>query len=350
MRPTAAVSDREDPEFEALSTDAFGRDGKLAAVNSCIDRQAARCQRFGVDLWDETTHRLLSQIQRGLVGSAAVAFSPDSRLLAIGGCRQATGSEFEDGCKDGQIVLWEVGNGQARGISLSMPGNRFTTLAFSSDGTLLASGGCATLDSWSYESSIVRLWEVGTGMPHGGDLLLDNNFKISNLTFAPGGKSLVIAGCSEHVMLEETRLCHATEVRILSVEPLGQVGSGLVNESGWIKALAVSGDGRTLAVGSAEFGEGSVVLWDLPDRERLGSSLRGQIGDMLGLAWMPDGLLEARGLEATLLWRADPGSWRDRACAVANRNLTCPEWQRYLAGQPYRATCPNLPEPACGAN
>jgi hypothetical protein len=32
------------------------------------------------------------------------------------------------------------------------------------------------------------------------------------------------------------------------------------------------------------------------------------------------------------------------ACSRLPRNLTREEWDRYLPGEPYRATCPNLPE------
>ena len=31
------------------------------------------------------------------------------------------------------------------------------------------------------------------------------------------------------------------------------------------------------------------------------------------------------------------------SCTEVQRNLTWDEWQRYIPGEPYRATCPNLP-------
>jgi hypothetical protein len=31
------------------------------------------------------------------------------------------------------------------------------------------------------------------------------------------------------------------------------------------------------------------------------------------------------------------------ACARLTRNLTEPEWRRYLLDEPYRKTCPDLP-------
>jgi hypothetical protein len=40
-----------------------------------------------------------------------------------------------------------------------------------------------------------------------------------------------------------------------------------------------------------------------------------------------------------LLWDVDPAAWLKRACAVAGRPLTPPEWQDLLPGRPYRPSC-----------
>jgi hypothetical protein len=45
------------------------------------------------------------------------------------------------------------------------------------------------------------------------------------------------------------------------------------------------------------------------------------------------------------LWDVDPHSWRQRACVIANRNLTREEWWKYMGDEPYRKTCPELPGP-----
>lgn len=31
-------------------------------------------------------------------------------------------------------------------------------------------------------------------------------------------------------------------------------------------------------------------------------------------------------------------------CQIVRRNLSWAEWQQYLPGEPYRQTCPNLPD------
>ena len=50
-----------------------------------------------------------------------------------------------------------------------------------------------------------------------------------------------------------------------------------------------------------------------------------------------------------LLWNLDPQRWVEDTCRMANRNLSCVEWQAVEGARAWRATCPGLPapEPAC---
>lgn len=48
----------------------------------------------------------------------------------------------------------------------------------------------------------------------------------------------------------------------------------------------------------------------------------------------------------SVVWSVDPEHWEALACAIAGRNLSATEWQRYLSGHPYRATCIQLPDAA----
>ena len=45
------------------------------------------------------------------------------------------------------------------------------------------------------------------------------------------------------------------------------------------------------------------------------------------------------------VWEISLKSLLERACRLANRNLTRAEWQRYLGNETYRPTCPQLPVP-----
>lgn len=50
-------------------------------------------------------------------------------------------------------------------------------------------------------------------------------------------------------------------------------------------------------------------------------------------------LASVHGDGTVMSWDFSVESWMDRACAIANRNLTPFEWQQYLANSPYRMTC-----------
>ena len=69
---------------------------------------------------------------------------------------------------------------------------------------------------------------------------------------------------------------------------------------------------------------------------------------MHSVAFSPNGKTLASGSSdgTVILWDVSFDSWQARACQIANRNLTCEEWERHLGTEvPYGKLCPNLPGP-----
>jgi hypothetical protein len=68
----------------------------------------------------------------------------------------------------------------------------------------------------------------------------------------------------------------------------------------------------------------------------------------LALLFTPDGkrLVSGHSSGDVAFWDADVERWPQRACEIANRNLTREEWTSAVGDSPpYRAPCPSLPLP-----
>jgi WD40 repeat protein len=159
------------------------------------------------------------------------------------------------------------------------------SLAFSPDGTLLASAG---------RDGALLIWNL-----HSRNLahppIFGHHDSVSDITFSPDSRLLASASCYEKTPYGE---CESGEVRLWDVATGHAIGQPFIGRHGDIVGLSFQSDGRTVLSGHYD---GSMVLWDV-----------------------------------------NPDSWIRKACDIANRNLTSTEWQRYLETEPYQETCAAL--------
>ena len=236
---------------------AFSPDSRLLAVASGI----------GVWLYEVSTSRELALLSghEGVV--TTVAFSPDGSLLA-------------SGSSDQTVKLWDLATGQEM-VTLGQHGGWVLSVAFSPDGSTLASGS----STFRTGEGVIRLWEVATGR---NIAALEGHrstaSEVSSLAFSPDGSLLASGSGDQTVKLWDL----ATNQDIATLE-----------QHSWIATIAFSPDGTTLASGSED---GTLTLWDVAT----GQSIKNfrHIDDWLGwpiavnsVVFSPDGTTLVSGFD-----------------------------------------------------
>ncbi|MBX2998888.1 MAG: AAA family ATPase [Caldilineaceae bacterium] len=236
-----------------------------------------------------------------------LAFSADGRLLATG--------DFP-----GFIRIWDVSTGEPLGTPIKAHQGWALSLAFSPDGEILASG--------STDASL-KLWDLTTRRMRTELPALHSNW-ITDLLFTPDGRALLSAS-SDHT------------IRVWDVASGEAHGDPLVGHEGQVWAIQFfppHTDQILVSLG----GDGALMRWDWPSRQPLAPPLRAEI-ETESMALNPDGsyLYLATFDASAQRWELNWTPWRERACQIANRNLTLDEWRTYLYELSYQKSCPEIP-------
>jgi WD40 repeat protein len=195
---------------------AFSPDGKQLA--------AGDPSRKAVYLWNAGSGALERTLRTGEAQPWSLAFSPDSKTLAVGG---------QKGDRSGEVTLWSPATGD---LKLALPVAAFVNaVAFSPDGKMIAS---------STGGEFVQVW----GIDKGDVIVTLNGHKQGHrsLAFSPDGELLAVGGPDGKVRLWQT--------------PTGRLKEVLEGHQAEIYSVAFSPDGKTLATTSQDQ---TVRLWPI---------------------------------------------------------------------------------------
>ncbi len=158
---------------------AFSPDGKLLATRGVDEKE--------VRLWDVARGEQVRRLAVPAAGCPSLVFSPDGRLLAVGG-------------DNGSVSLWDVVTGeehQTLAVPLR-PGEalRVFSAAFSPDGRALAVG-------YGEGDHSVRLWELASGQVRAR--FQGHRGGVGSLAFSPDGTLLASGGTDRLITVWDAR-------------------------------------------------------------------------------------------------------------------------------------------------
>ena len=327
-RVAAAGSDRSirvyDPTTGKLEATLSGAKSPITtlAFFPDSDRLVAAGGDRVVVIWDVTKQKMLKELPGHESAILSVAVSDDSKLIVSGGavgdrtvrgyrpdgdradwtytarsavCAVAIrkgGKQVAAGLADGSLVMLDISGKTPRDLSQSAHVAGVASIAFSPDGSRLASvGGDGILRVWSVGekgelTQLVRFdGQVKAGSP-------ETFAPLTGVAFSPDGRYVAAVGADP-------------VVRIWDVETKSEV-RGLRGHSDWVTSVAFSPDGRSVASVAVDKDK-TLRLFELPSLDA--SATGGHATAINAVAVSPDGkTLATAGTDETIkLWDLNTG-------------------------------------------
>ncbi|MGH7174069.1 MAG: PQQ-binding-like beta-propeller repeat protein, partial [Gemmataceae bacterium] len=234
---------------------ADGHDTQLNSIAFSLDGKTLLCgDRRTIRQWKTDTGEPGRQVARRFISDGAAVFSADRKLLALP----------SDDC----VYLWEIGRAKPR-RSLEYKGkDAIRAVAFSPDGKYLLSAHNHSSPQFGEGKNEgqdgLHFWDMATGKEIRRSSTSTTDL-YSQLVITPDGRTAIAGSVKGHVSRQNRSSTTWSDPKgagqlYLWDLPRGRQIRTLEGHRGAIRALALSGDGRLLASGSADR---TVRLWEL---------------------------------------------------------------------------------------
>jgi WD40 repeat protein len=271
---------------------AFSPDGSVVAGSQGAPNQSYNISGIEITLWDVEKRTFITHFTsltdplsgKTYTPSQSWAFSQDGRTLVLLVFDQVDAKNH-----DSALLLWDIEARKSAGPSFASSGSKdpYEDMSLSSDGHTIA-----VINN----RGIVTLWDSGTKNLLRQFTVNDGSDVYQRIAFSPNGKVLAVDGLQTDFLQESISLWDISTNSLLA-HPFQYLQLGT-------DGIAFDPDGQSLVNISYLFGFGHIVFLDISIE-----------------------------------------NWESRVCAIANRNLTVGEWQRFVGNEPYRKICPQLPVP-----
>lgn len=183
---------------------------------------------------------------------SSLTVDPHGNHFASGGCSERDITT----CMKGEILIWEIKDGYLEMVaSFQSHASAVTSLRYNSEGTILASGGCAAMEEGYCSEGEIILWDARTNEMI-GEPMKGHDDEIMALDFSPDGTTVASGSCGR----QDGGFCYEGNIILWDVQTRSQIGEPLFGDTTWIGDLDFSPDGKLLASGS---GHGKLVFWRL---------------------------------------------------------------------------------------
>jgi WD40 repeat protein len=254
-----------------------------------------------VGLREAATDNWIAKIEANDGPTWDIAFHPSEPLLATVG----TGNT---------VRFWNTGDGSLSDEFTLPTEADLQTVVFSRDGAVYVVG-----------DTDGAIFVVNDGVQQ---TLEGHTDTITRLAFSNDGTLLASASRDNTAILWDTTTWT-------------QVGLPLADHDNWVLDLAFNNDDTFLATGSRD---ATIILWDVATQRPIGLPFENRTGWVWSVAFAPDGtslMTGSRGGELAA-WSTGVDEWRQRACRVANRNLSSIEIDQFLTNPPGTLACSDI--------